>query len=120
MRHLLLTAVLGLAMTAPQAQATEKAMETALDVDGECLSIAEADLSGCRCQGLYFESKFGRDEGAAALHLVARSYVSEPRIAASALYDRFGAERLNSVAQRILETRGEVMAYCPFSAPSLD
>jgi hypothetical protein len=120
MRHLLLTAVLGLAMTASQAQAVETPAGTALDVEGECLSIAEADLSGCRCQGLYFENKFGRDEGAAALHLVARSHVSEPRIAAVALYDRFGAERLNNVAQRILETRGEVMAYCPFSAPAAD
>ena len=120
MRHLLLTAVLGIAMTASQAQAVETNAETALDVEGECRAIAEADLSGCRCHGLYFENKFGLDEGAAALHLVGRSYVSEPRIAAGALYDRFGAERLNRVAQKILETHDEVIAFCPFSAHVAD
>lgn len=120
MRHLLLTAVLGLTMTAPQAHAIETAAGTPLDVDSECVSIAEASLSGCRCQGLYFENKFGRDEGAAALHLVARSYVAEPRIAAAALYDRFGADTLNRVARRIMATQDEVMSYCPFSTHAAD
>jgi hypothetical protein len=115
MKHALMIALFGLAMTA-----SPQAAETTLDVAGECRSIAEADLAGCSCQGLYYASKFGPEEGAAALHLVGRSYAPEPRIAASSLYERFGAERLNSVAYRILETRDEVMSYCPFSPHAAD
>ncbi len=116
MKRALMILMLGFAATAPQARATE----TALDVEGECRSIAGRDLPGCRCQGLYFENKFGLDEGNAALHLVARSYVPEPRITAAALYDRFGADRLNRVAHKIFETRDEVTAYCPFSTHLAD
>jgi hypothetical protein len=64
---------------------------------------------------LYFANKFGSDEGAAALHLVGRSYVSEPQLSVANLYERFGAAKLDKVAQKILETRGEVISYCPFS-----
>ena len=39
---------------------------------------------------------------------------------AASLYDRFGAERLNSVAYRILETRDEAMSYCPYSTHAAD
>ncbi|WP_201863602.1 hypothetical protein [Microvirga soli] len=106
----------GIAMTAT----TASAAETTLDVEGECRSIADSDLSGCRCQGLYYASKFGSEEGAAALHLVGRSYVTEPRIAAASLYDRFGADTLNRVAQRIMTNQDEVMSYCPFSAHAAD
>lgn len=86
-----------------------------LDSEAECKSISEAGVSNCRCPGLYFASKFGPDEGAAALHLVGRSYVPEPQVSLASLYDRFGAETLNKVAYRILETHGEVAFYCPFS-----
>jgi hypothetical protein len=92
-----------------------QAMEPILDVEGECRSIAEADQSGCRCLGLYFANRFGPEEGVVALHLVGRSYVPAPLVSAAALYERFGADTLNSVAQRILKTHDEVIAYCPFS-----
>jgi hypothetical protein len=91
------------------------AQSAALDSEAECRSISEVDLSSCSCQGRYFESKFGADEGAAALHLVGRSYVPEPGITVASLYERFGAATLNKVAQSVLETRGEVAVYCPFS-----
>ena len=97
-----------------------KAAGTTLDVEGECRSISDSDLSGCRCQGLYYTSRFGSEEGAAALHLVGRSYVPEPRVAAASLYDRFGADTLNRVAARIMGTQDEVMSYCPFSAHVAD
>jgi len=87
----------------------------ALDSEAECKSISETGVSDCRCSGLYFENKFGPDEGAAALHLVGRSHVPEPEVSLASLYDRFGAETLNKVAYRILETQGEVAFYCPFS-----
>jgi hypothetical protein len=116
MKHALVIALSGLAMMASPLHAAE----TALDVESECRSISESDLSGCSCQGRYFASKFGDDEGSVALHLVGRSYVPEPRIAAASLYDRFGAERLNSVAYRILDTRDEVVSYCPFSTHVAD
>jgi len=96
------------------------ANEATFDSDAECRAISETDASGCRCQGLYFKNKFGPDEGLAALHLVGRSYVSEPRVAAAFLYERFGAARLDQVARKILETRGEVAFYCPFSANLAD
>ncbi len=115
MKHALMIVLFGLAMTA-----SPGAAETTLDVAGECRSIAESDLAGCSCQGLYFASKFGPEEGAAALHLVGRSYVPEPRIAAASLYDRFGADTLNRVAQRIMATQDEVMSYCPFSPHAAD
>ena len=86
-----------------------------LDSEAECRSISEADTSGCRCPGLYFESKFGPDKGAVALHLVGRSYVSEPQVTLASLYERFGAAKLDEVARKILETQGEVAFYCPFS-----
>jgi hypothetical protein len=114
--HRALIIMFGLAMTASPANAAE----TTLDVEGECRSIADSDLSGCRCQGFYYTSKFGSEEGAAALHLVGRSYVPEPRIAAASLYDRFGADTLNSVAYRIMATQDEVMSYCPFSTHVAD
>jgi hypothetical protein len=116
MKYALLTITIGLVMSASQVRATE----TALDVESECRSIAEADEAGCRCQGRYFASKFGPDEGAAALHLVGRSYVSNPRPAATVLYDRFGADRLNRVAYRILGTRDEVVSFCPTSTHVAD
>ena len=116
MRYALLTVTIGLVMTASQVRATE----AALDVERECSSISEADEAGCGCQGRYFASKFGPDEGAAALHLVGRSYVSNPRSAATVLYDRFGADRLNRVAYRILETHDEVVAFCPTSTHVAD
>ena len=116
MKHALMIALFGLAMTAPPPHAAE----TALDVEGECRSIAGSDLSGCNCQGLYFASKFGSEEGAAALHLVGRSYVPEARITAASLYDRFGADTLNRVAHRIMATQDEVMSYCPFSTHVAD
>jgi hypothetical protein len=111
MRHALLAVTIGLIVTTSQPQAGE----TVLDVESECRSIAETDEAGCGCQGRYYASKFGPDEGAVALHLVSRSYVSEPRSAATVLYERFGAETLNRVAARILETRDEVVAFCPTS-----
>ncbi|MBO1907070.1 hypothetical protein KHP60_17410 [Microvirga sp. 3-52] len=111
MRYALLAIPFSLVIAASQVHGGEMA----LDVEGECQSISETDATGCRCRGLYYASKFGPDEGAAALHLVGRSYVSEPRSAATVLYERFGADRLNRVAYRILETQGEVVAFCPTS-----
>ncbi len=71
-------------------------------------------------QGVYFESKFGPDDGAAALHMVARSYVAEPPVTLASLYERFGAARLDQVAQKVMETQGEVAFYCPFSTNLAD
>jgi hypothetical protein len=93
-----------------------RAAEPKLDSDLECRAISEVDQTGCRCRGLYFESRFGPDEGAVALHLVGRSYVSDPGVTVTSLYERFGAARLDEVARKILETQGEVTFYCPFSA----
>jgi hypothetical protein len=116
MRHAILAITFGLVVTTSSATAGE----TVLDVESECSSIAEADVTGCGCQGRYYASKFGPDEGAAALHLVGRGYVGEPRSTVTVLYDRFGAERLNRVAYRIMETRDELVAYCPTSAHVAD
>src|ERR687893_747777 len=90
MERALIALVFGAALGLSQAQAADMA----LDVERECRLISESDLSGCRCRGLYYESKFGPGDGAAALHLVGRSYVPEPRIAVANLYERFGADRL--------------------------
>ena len=87
-----------------------------MDIEGECRSISDSDLHGCTCLGRYFVTKFGRDEGAAALHLMERSYVPEPRIIASMLYERFGADTLDRVARKILETHDEAVSSCPISA----
>jgi hypothetical protein len=111
MERALLALMLGVIPGVSQAQATI----LALDIEAECRSISESELSECKCQGLYFESKFGPDEGAAALHLVGRSYASQPQVAVTSLYDRFGAANLDKVARRIVETRGEVAFYCPLS-----
>jgi hypothetical protein len=111
MKRMFMVAGLGLCLFASKGQAAEMA----LDSEAECRSISEATVSSCRCQGLYFESKFGSDEGAAALHLIGRSYVSEPQVTLESLYNRFGAAKLDKVALEILETRGEVLSYCPFS-----
>jgi hypothetical protein len=116
MERALLALLLGVPLGASQAQAGD----AALDVEAECRSISEADLPGCGCQGRYFESKFGPDQGAAALHLVGRSYASTPRGAVTGLYDRFGAAKLNEVAQRIMATSGEVAFYCPLSPDLAD
>jgi hypothetical protein len=111
MERALIIAALGMVLSLPGVQAAE----TAFDSEAECRSISEAAVPSCRCQGLYFASKFGADEGTAALHLVGRSYVSEPQLSIANLYERFGAAKLDKVAQKILETRGEVISYCPFS-----
>ncbi len=116
MKPMLLAFAFGMCLGLPGAHATELSM----DSEAECRMIAEADMSGCRCRGLYYASRFGSDEGAAALHLVSRSYVDEPQVTAAALYERFGAAKLDKVAERILHTRDEVMAYCPFSAHVAD
>ena len=84
-----------------------------LDAEAECRSISAADMPGCGCAGRYFESRFGPRQGAAALHLVARSYVAEPQVSLEGLYGRFGAGELDRAAQKILETGGEVAFYCP-------
>jgi hypothetical protein len=111
MGHAFIVAALGMGLSLSGAQAAGPAF----DSEAECRSISEAAVPNCRCQGLYFENKFGADEGAAALHLVGRSYVSEPQLSVANLYERFGAAKLDKVAQKILETRGEVVSYCPFS-----
>ena len=111
MKRALLALMLGATLCVPQAQAANPS----LDVEGECRSISEADLSGCRCRGLYFENRLGSEEGAVALHLVGRSYVPEPRISAATLYKRFGADKLNEVARRILAMHDDAISYCPFS-----
>jgi hypothetical protein len=110
MKTMLMAIAFGMCLGLPSAHATE----LPLNSEAECRLISEAD-SGCRCRGLYFESRFGPDEGAAALHLVSRSYVAEPQVSAASLYERFGAAKLDKVAERILRTGDEVMAYCPFS-----
>lgn len=86
------------------------------DIERECRSISDSDLHGCTCLGRYFVTKFGLDEGAAALHLVERSFVPEPRISVATLYGRFGADTLDRVARRILETHDEAVSFCPISA----
>jgi hypothetical protein len=111
MKRAFIVAALGVGLLLSGAQAAE----TVFDSEAECRLISEAAVSSCRCQGLYFASKFGTDEGAAALHLVGRSYVSEPKLSVASLYERFGAAKLNEIAQKILETHGEVISYCPFS-----
>ena len=116
MERALIALAFGAALGLSQAQAADMA----LDVEGECRLISEPDLSGCRCRGLYYESKFGPGDGAAALHLVGRSYVPEPRVTVANLYERFGADRLARVAGRVLETHDEVLSYCPFSAHDAD
>jgi hypothetical protein len=83
-----------------------------LDVERGCRSISESDLHGCTCLGGYFVTKFGPDESA-ALHLVERSFVSKPRISAAALSARFGADMLNRVAWKILETQDQAVSSCP-------
>jgi hypothetical protein len=88
----------------------------ALDVERECRSISESDSHGCKCLGQYFVTKFGPEDGAAALHLVERSFVPEPRINTATLYERFGADTLNRVAHRILGTFDEAVSSCPISA----
>lgn len=111
MERALIIATLGMGLSLSGVQAAEPAF----DNEAECRTISEAAVPSCRCQGLYFANKFGSDEGAAALHLVGRSYVSEPQLSVAHLYERFGASKLNKVAQKILETRSEVISYCPFS-----
>jgi hypothetical protein len=91
-------------------------MEPSLDVVRECRSISDSDLYGCTCLGRYFVTKFGPEEGAAALHLVERSFVPEPRISAATLYERFGADTLDRVGRRILGTHDEAVSSCPISA----
>jgi hypothetical protein len=115
-KSMLMAAAFGTCLGLLGARATELSM----DSEAECRLISQADMHGCRCRGLYYESRFGSDEGAAALHLVSRSYVDEPQVTAAALYERFGAAKLDKVAERILHTRDEVMAYCPFSAHVAD
>jgi hypothetical protein len=111
MKRALVVAALGTTLSLSGVQAAE----AVFDSEAECRTISEATVSSCRCLGLYFTHKFGSDEGAIALHLVGRSYVSEPHLPVTSLYERFGAAKLDKVAQRILETRGEVSSYCPFS-----
>jgi hypothetical protein len=112
MDRALLTFVVGATLGFSQASAGA----TASDVEGECRLISQSDLHGCTCLGHYFWTEFGPDDGAAALHLVERSFVPEPRISAAALYERFGAATLNRVAQRILETQDGAVSSCPISA----
>jgi hypothetical protein len=114
MKIILSAFVISLALGSLGAQAE------ALDSEAECKSISEADISSCRCPGLYFQSKFGPDEGVVALHLVGRSYVSEPKVTLASLYERFGAAKIDEVARKILETQGEVAFYCPFSTHIAD
>ena len=111
MKHALVTFILGFGIGLSGAHATE----IRSDSEAECRAISEADISGCRCRGLYYESKFGLEEGRAALHLSGRSYVSEPQVSLAELYERFGAATLDKVAQRMLETRDEALSFCPFS-----
>jgi hypothetical protein len=96
------------------------AADSRFDSEAECRAISEMDGSGCRCRGLYYESKFGPEEGRAALHLSGRSYVPEPQVSPGELYERFGAATLDKVAQRILDTRDEAISFCPFSAHIAD
>jgi hypothetical protein len=109
-------ALLALAFGATLGLSQALAADRLLDVEGECRAISETDLHGCTCLGRYFVTKFGPEEGAAALHLMERSYVPEPRISAATLYERFGADTLDRVAQRILETHDEAISSCPISA----
>lgn len=116
MKQMLMAIAFGMCLGLPGAQGTG----LSFDSEAECRQISQADMSGCRCRGLYYESRFGPDEGAAALHLVSRSYVDEPQVTAISLYERFGAATLDKVAERILRTGDEVMSYCPFSAHVAD
>jgi hypothetical protein len=109
-------ALLALAFGATLGLSQALAADRVLDVEGECRAISETDLHGCTCLGRYFVTKFSLEEGAVALHLVERSFVPEPRISAATLYERFGADMLNRVAQRILETHDEAVSSCPISA----
>jgi len=109
-------ALIALALSLTAGAAPALAGEPSLVIDRECRSISESDLHGCTCLGRYFMTKFGRDEGAAALHLMERSYVPEPRMSVSILYERFGADTLDRVARRILETHDEAVSACPISA----
>ncbi|MET0529828.1 MAG: hypothetical protein ABW003_16100 [Microvirga sp.] len=109
-------ALLALVFSVTAGAASALATEPSLDIERECRLISESDLHGCTCLGRYFVTKFGRDEGAAALHLVERSFVPEPRISVSILYERFGADKLDRVARRILETHDEAVTSCPISA----
>jgi hypothetical protein len=112
MKHALFALAFSVAVGAPSV----RAMEPSLSIEAECRSISESDFYGCTCLGRYFVTKFGQDEGAAALHLVERSFVPEPLISASALYARFGAAMLNRVAWKILETQDQAVSSCPISA----
>ena len=112
MGRALLALVVGVTLGSSQALAADMV----LDVEGECRSISESDLHGCACLGRYFMTKFGPHDGAAALHLMERSFVPEPRISAASLYERFGADTLDRVARRILETHDEAVSSCPISA----
>ena len=112
MDRALLAIVVGVTLASSQALAADMV----LDVEGECRLISESDLHGCTCLGRYFIAKLGPDDGAAALHLMERSFVPEARISAASLYERFGAATLDRVARRILETHDEDVSSCPISA----
>lgn len=112
MERAFIVLVLGLSVSISSAPAKE----SSLLIEAECRSISESDPHGCACLGHYFMTKFGPDEGTVAMHLVQRSFVPEPQISASALYERFGADRLNEVAWKILETHDEAVSACPISA----
>jgi hypothetical protein len=92
------------------------ATEMSSDIERECRSISDSDLHGCTCLGHYFLVKFGPGEGAAALHLMERSFVPEPRTSVFNLYERFGSDTLDRVARRILETHDGAVSSCPISA----
>ena len=109
-------ALLALVFSVTAGASSAPAMEPSLDVVRECRSISDSDLHGCTCLGRYFVTKFGPEEGAAALHLVERSFVPEPRISTATLYERFGADTLDRVARRILGTHDEAVSSCPTSA----
>jgi hypothetical protein len=83
------------------------APDVRFDIEAECRAISEMNVSGCQCRGLYYESKFGLEEGRAALHSSGRSYVPEPQVSLGELYERFGAATLDKAAQKILETYDE-------------
>jgi hypothetical protein len=109
-------ALLALVFSVTAGVSSASSLEPSSDIEAECRSISESDLHGCTCLGRYFVAKFGPGEGLAALHLVERSFVPEPRISASVLYARFGSDTLNRVAWKILETGDEAVSACPISA----
>ena len=109
-------ALIALVFSVTAGTAPAPAAEPSSAIERECRSISESDLHGCTCLGRYFVTKFGPDEGVVALHLVERSYVPEPRISVSTLYERFGSDTLTRVAVRILETHDEAVSSCPISA----